>query len=360
MALLLNQIEWGEPLLPVNADPALEAEAKKTFGAVPGVLKRVMGSPWIARFYIDLFCTRFVAADEGLLDLAGFVTAQENSCRYCYGATRAALKILGYSEARVNRIERLAEMAELDEKERAVIQFCRQLARSNPRPGEAEQAALAQLGYGGDVMKELCFYVATQCFSNRVATMLAVPPEARLEQLSGSFFGRVLRPVISRLLRKKPPSRLAARAVDEGPFGAVAGVFAGLPCAAPLREVLDAAFASTVLGRRAKTLMFAVVGHSLGCTTSCGEARRLLVADGLTGAEVDQILANLGGPGLDPTEAALVPFARDTVRYQTGPIQKRVRELKDQLGDDIVLEAIGIAALANAVVRLGMLSKSRG
>jgi hypothetical protein len=199
--------------------------------------------------------------------------------------------------------------------------------------------------------------VATQCFSNRVATMLAVPPEARLEKLSGSLLGRFLRPVIARMLRRKPASRLDGKGALDGPYAGVVQAFAGLPCAAPLRAALDGAFSSTVLPRRTVTLLFAVVSHSLGCTPCGGEARRLMGSEGFDPVETEQILANLGSPSLSPLESTLVLFARDTVHYKTPAIQKRARALRDELGADVILEAIGTTALANAVVRLGMLAE---
>ena len=42
---------------------------------------------------------RPVAMPQRLFNIGALVTAQENSCRYCYGANRAYMKILGYSES---------------------------------------------------------------------------------------------------------------------------------------------------------------------------------------------------------------------------------------------------------------------
>ena len=53
-------------------------------------------------------------------------------------------------------------------------------------------------------------------------------------------------------------------------------------------------------------------------------------------------------------EARLVPFARETVRYQPAAIQRRMRELARGLSPEEVLEAVGIAALANAVCRMSV------
>ena len=80
-----------------------------------------------------------------------------------------------------------------------------------------------------------------------------------------------------------------------------------------------------------------------------------LATEGLTSADVDGILTNLGSDKLDRRDALLVPFARETVRYQTGPIQRRTRELARDLPTDEVLEAVGVTALANAVGRASIL-----
>jgi alkylhydroperoxidase family enzyme len=67
------------------------------------------------------------------------------------------------------------------------------------------------------------------------------------------------------------------------------------------------------------------------------------------------VLANLGGPELDRREAALLPFARETVRYQASALQRRTRALADALSVAEVIEAVGVAALANVVARLSIL-----
>ena len=51
----------------------------------------------------------------------------------------------------------------------------------------------------------------------------------------------------------------------------------------------------------------------------------------------------------------LLSWVRDTVHYQTAAIQNQTRALAADIGDAAVLEAIGVAALANATVRLAML-----
>jgi hypothetical protein len=44
MALLLNEIQWGEPLLPLVADPAWEAEVAKSRLASPDPVSTTVSS----------------------------------------------------------------------------------------------------------------------------------------------------------------------------------------------------------------------------------------------------------------------------------------------------------------------------
>jgi len=46
---------------------------------------------------------------------------------------------------------------------------------------------------------------------------------------------------------------------------------------------------------------------------------------------------------------------RNTVYYQTAMVQQQTAALATEIGDAAILEAIGVAALANATVRLAML-----
>jgi hypothetical protein len=58
--------------------------------------------------------------------------------------------------------------------------------------------------------------------------------------------------------------------------------------------------------------------------------------------------------GRDRIEAVIVPFARETVWYQAAQIQRRAREVREALPRQQFLELIAVAAIANAVCRLGI------
>src|SRR5437762_582709 len=141
---------------------------------------------------------------------------------------------------------------------------------------------------------------------------------------------------------------------DDGPCAAVVAALDGSPAAGVLRRAIDGAWASGVLPRRTKTLMLGVIARALGCAHGEREARRFLAAEGLAPGQLDEILANLGSPQLDAREARLVPFARETVRYQPAAIQRRMRELAHGLTAEEIVEAVGVAALANAVCRMSV------
>ena len=54
-------------------------------------------------------------------------------------------------------------------------------------------------------------------------------------------------------------------------------------------------------------------------------------------------------------EQMLVPFARETVRYQPADIQRRMREVTAGMRPPEIVELAGVVSLANAVGRLSVL-----
>jgi len=360
MAQLLNDIPWAEPILPPVSDASWEAEIKRRGAQVGEVDRRVAPLGWLREACVGLVTYRPVEVPQRLFHIGAMVTAQENSCRYCYGANRAFLKVLGYSEAFISRIERDLHMAELDDKERAYIAFCRNLARSRPRPSRSARDGLVALGYTPLAVHEMAFLIAMGCFYNRVGILTASPPERAFEQMANGLLGKLLGPVMRVMMARKQRQAQRAQLPDaaslaQGPFGPVTAMLAGLPGAAVIKAALDGAFASAVLTRPAKALMFAVVARTLDCRHSEAEARKLLAADGFDTAEIDTAVSTLDSPRLAAAEAPLLSWVRDTVYYQTPAIQAQTRTLTAQIGTAAALEAIGVAALANATVRLAML-----
>jgi len=356
MSTLLNEIEWGEPILPVVNDPEWEKQVKNELGGEsPGLNMIVTPSTWLRM--VVLRWPRYVAQEfpQRLADIATLVCAQENACRYCYGVARSQLKLFGYSEKLINEIEKGLHLAELDEKERKFIQFCRNLARSSPRPPKKDRDKLIELGYSKLAVAEMAFYIANHCFVNRTATFLSCPLFNKLERMSQSFFGKIFRPLIERKIRGTFWNDIEPLPEDISKFPGVIQSLHGLPAASLLNDAMTGAFESKVLSRELKVLMLAVVARALECEFCLSESKDMANDLGIDEEEFDHALASLSSHRLNEQEAKIFAWTRETVHFETGDIQRRIRILANKMDNEVLLEAIGFASLANTIVRLAVL-----
>lgn len=362
MAMTLNEIAWGQPLLSAAPDAVWLSEVKRRGGQVSEVDLRIAPSHWLREVGLSLVTYRPVAMPQRLFHIGAMVTAQENACRYCYGANRAYLKILGYSEEVIRRIERDVHVAELDEKERAAIAFCRNLARSRPRPSREAFDQLVGLGFTRLSVSEMAFAVSLGCFYNRLSTFLACPPEHGFERMANGPIGRIigmLAPLVrwfSRFARQSTAGPLLpAQELASSRFAPILIPLVGLPAARIMRDALEGAFGSDVLARSTKAMMFAIVARTMDCSLCETWATDMLIEDGVDRPEVATALAHLRSDRVPAGEADLLPWTRGTVYYDIATIQRETRALASGIGERALLEAIGVAALANATVRMAML-----
>lgn len=362
MASLLNEIEWGTPLLPAVSDPAWEAEIKRRGGQVMDVDRRIASCHWLRMAAFEIVNYVPVHIPERLYRMSVMVVSQESACRYCYGANRAFMKLLGYSEDFIQRLERDLQLAELDEKQRAFITFARNLARSRPRPSGAARLALIGHGFAREAVHEMAFTVSMTCFFNRVTILLACPPERAIERLANGPLRKVMA-VMMQLMNRAAGSKRARYALPVlnaadlagGPFEGILVALAGLPAARVMKAALEGAFAVGTLSQVVKGLVFAVVARTLDCAHCAGSALTMLEGHGMAPAEIESALSNLRTDRISANENRLLDWARATVHYDPSKIQGETRELGGLLGNAAILEAIGVAALANATVRMAML-----
>ena len=356
MALALQHVAWEPCLIKPRSDRALEAYARRKLGVPQPSIRYFVDCPWLARALVDLHPEfgLLVHLDLHLADLISLVVSQENSCRFCYAAVRAMLRIQGMSEARIQRIEADLTRADLGSRPAAAMVFARTQSRSGPAAAGAAKQALRGAGVGAEELKEIAFVVASVDFMNRVSTIPAVPSRP-MERLPDRFHVRLLRPLINRIMnshrsrgRATPPERAPSY-----PYSGLVRAFAGSPIASALGRTLEEMWASSLLTRRCKLLMFAVVARGLGCDVCASEAGQALHKNGLDGAALTQILTHLDSPELDPVERLLVPFARETIWYEPAPLQRRARALRTRLTGPQFIEAIGVASLANGLCRMG-------
>ena len=347
--------EWGECWLdPADVPTDLAADLKRRMGGVVPVWGPLLARvPWVVRANARMVTKRVAFMPVGLWDLISFVVSQDNACRYCYGMTRTILKVLGYRDEQVDRLERDISLAELPPGTQAALEFARKLSHANPRPTPSDRGALERAGFERAAVAEIVYVAAFAGFFNRVASCFAIPPEP-FERFAANPIGRLLRPLIARQMRGKrvSPTPLPP---NGRPFARVVTALEGSPLACVVRDAVDDALASPALPRRTKLLMFAVIGRALGCAYSEEEARRGLQDDGLVATALEDVIANLGAPSLDRRDALLVPFARETVRYNVAALQRRTRTLADALTTEEVIEAVDVASLANSIGRLSVL-----
>ena len=252
MAELLHEIEWNEPNISVFHDLEWEAEVKADIGQIPDLHTRTSRSPWLRKTILKWPRYQVQEFPRKLADICSLVAAQENACRYCYGVARSWLQLWGYSKKMIGNIERDAQMAELDEKEYAVIRFCRNLARSNPKPPKKERDELVRLGYSPLAIAEMAFVIVNHCFVNRVATFIAAPPMTGLERLPSTVLGRALRPLLGWKLRSIGWTETKNIEGNMDSFSGVVQKLKGLPAATAMNDALKGAFESEILSRKLK------------------------------------------------------------------------------------------------------------
>jgi alkylhydroperoxidase family enzyme len=234
-----------------------------------------------------------------------------------------------------------------------VVEFARKLAKSNPSPAREDREGLLKEGLSPEAVAEIAACVVKACFVNRISTFLALPPNQALENLPDSFVGGVLGFFVRKktLPRRAPPPQGLRY---EGPCAAIIAAAGKTWIAAWLRILTDGWLASPALPNRSKLLMLAVIAKQLGSELCEEETARSLGQEGLSAKEIATILATLSSTVLTPLERTLLRWIRETVWYEPRVIQDNTRRLLAELGEEKTLEAVGTAALGNALARLSL------
>ncbi|HTO71471.1 MAG TPA: hypothetical protein VMR31_16540 [Myxococcota bacterium] len=359
----LADVEWDACVLEPLRRPELEAEVRRRFGTLPTSVPYLASVPWVVRSMTDtsLFGAPPLSIPTELAELIGLVVSQDNSCRYCFGITRMMMRVYGMSEKQIGKLEQNFLDAEIDPRSKAALDFSRRLSRAAPRVQSSDVLALVAAGFTREEILEIAFFAVQSVYMNRLMTVSAIP-FGPAERLGNSRMIRWVAPLMRRRMnqlirRARERSGALEAPAAPVPWGFVARAFRGTTAARKLHETLAGAFESSVLGARAKGLIFAVVARGLDCSRSEREAGELLHANGFDDGRIETVLTHLGSPDLDELEAELVPFARGTIRGRPVQLQQRTGALVARFGSERTVEAIAIAALANAVCRLGAVTE---
>lgn len=358
----LADTAWDACLLEPVRDPALEAWARRRIGLPHPTVRYFARAPWVARMLVRWLPEQglLVELDLHEADLVGLVVSQENSCRFCYAAVRAMLRIQGLSEERVQRLERQLADTEVEPRLAALVRFTRRMARSDPPLAPSDVEALRAAGFGAGAIRELMFAVAGNGLFNRTATLGALPPR-EFERLPDLLPVRWLRPLLARWMERfRRRGRLAPPPAADGPMAGLVAALGDSPVAAMLQQTFAEMWASTALSARCRALLIAVVARALGDLRTGDDMVQALAQDAIGAARLEQILSHLDAPELPAAERVLVPFARETVWYVPQQLQRRTRELAARVEATMLTEAIGTLALANAVCRLRLALAAAG
>ncbi len=356
---LLGEIKWADRAFTEQVpDPVFERRLKKAGGMLEASQRHMLGVPWLNEAIGGLWLwhsPRLTPDQEGLINL---VVAQDNSCRHCYGATRALMRLTGYSEDAVRKLETDIHTAPVPERDRAALDFARKVSRGVPRAGRADLDAVLAAGWSREDAVDIATTACLAVVGARMATLLAIQPALKMERLPGTFLGWVMSPVIRAMLRKRTTA-WAFPPLAGGDPPAVATLLAamGTSTARPLvRSVMHLALGPSHLPPRSKGLIMTVVGAGLECPACDAAGRDLLGANGFSAQEIDTIVSHLGSPRLDDFEGRVLRFARETVRYRAEAVQARCAEFYAGLGRETILECVGMCAVANALGRLSILA----
>ena len=356
MQSALSNVAWEDSLVSPTHDRELEAYARRRLGMPHPTVRYFVDAPWVARAVVDLHVEfgLLLKLDQRTADLIGLVVSQENSCRFCYAIVRSTLWLHGMDTERIRRVEQDFTSADLPVRSRAAIEYARAQSREGPAGALAAWQRLRAAGYDALEAKEVAFTVALTDFSNRLHTMVAAPWRP-FERMPEQPVMRLVRPLVDRLMGRSHArgQPMAAPAQDPSlPYGRLVAAFAGSPIATALQTTLGELWQSPILSRRCKLLMFAVVSRGLPCAVCETELTRVLAEEGLSGATLQRVLSQLDAPQLDDTERLLLPFVRETLWYEPAALQRRARALSQQLSRAQLMEAMGVAATANALSRM--------
>ena len=149
MASVLQHVAWEPCLIDPRPDREIEAYARRRLGMSFPPIRYFAPVPWLARALVDLHPEfgLLMHLEQSVADLIGLVVSQENSCRFCYAAVRAMLRVQGMSEARIQRVEQDLARADLAPRTVSALAFARSQSRSGPPAAREARDALLRAGF---------------------------------------------------------------------------------------------------------------------------------------------------------------------------------------------------------------------
>ena len=186
-------VEGRRSWLPVPAEddapPAVKELFEKAFerlGFVPNVLRVYAFRPrhlelWNA-FYDDL-----MRGDSGLSkeqrEMIAVVVSTINRCHYCMVSHAAALRKLTGDPLLVEQLRTNYKYAEIEPRERAMLDFAVKLTEQSHRSSEEDLEALREAGWSDEDVMDITEVAAMFNFTNRLASGLGWVPNEEFVRL---------------------------------------------------------------------------------------------------------------------------------------------------------------------------------
>jgi len=354
--------DWTAPVVAPRASPALRRLFRRRAGLVPTVVPYISPHAWAHRPFLFLMRPDVQAIDRSLCSQICFVVARDNACRFCYGSFRAFLRVTGYSEGELERLEQELHLRSHTGDDRNALRFAVEISQGRLETDDRLRA-LVEGGCSPTAIREVAGIAVVTALANRIGTMLAVPVNTEAEHLTSQWYFDLLQPVVRTLLRgwqrigAPPLEPLAADAID-GPFApwirSLRGTCVGHVVHAITRRWTEE---ESALSLRTKLLMLAVVARGLG-GRALEERARTLLADRF-GVSTDALTAavkHLRGPAVEGPGAGLLRLARASTRYEAHSIQQMVPEHTRELSRAETIDTVATLGVCNALARLRALA----
>jgi alkylhydroperoxidase family enzyme len=349
---------WPEcAIKPMKVPRAVKLESIRRLGTVLTTTEYIGGVGWINHLAYEGANPHFAHIDQALLMLISAVSAHSNACRYCYGAVRASLQIMGYDDDTITELQGDIQASNFEPAIKTVLEFTRLMVIADPQY-KTYLPRLAQAGYSNIAIAEIAYFIAVSAASHRINTPLAIPAD-RLERFAGADWARFIKPIVGSVMRwksrPKPATQPLTDAQMEGPFSSIVSELNGSPAAAEFRAIIDKALASEFTDAAIKGFIYAIIARTLDAGYVEREAVKMLYRAGVEADVITAVLDHLRHPSLSEDDLQIINYARDSVRYQVPAIQKSLRQLSQGMQQEHVVDIVGQAAFANTVARMSVL-----
>ncbi|MEM1344877.1 MAG: peroxidase-related enzyme [Pseudomonadota bacterium] len=158
---------------------ALFAKCQDKLGLIPNVLLAYAHRPEKLRAF-SLMYNDLMLGPSGLTKLEREIVAvavsAENRCWYCLVAHGAAVRVLSGDPALGEAVAHNYRYADLDARQRAMVDFALKLTRASAEIEEADRDALRSHGLTDEDIWDLAAVAAFFNMSNRMASAVAMQP----------------------------------------------------------------------------------------------------------------------------------------------------------------------------------------